>query len=457
MENPQTLNQCGHHFCQTCIVEALGQTATCPVCGVPAWASDLHACPQAIAMLSAVQSLQDVLADNWEPTRGPRDFPDLRKAESEGFGAFPLPSEVIHSNMKENDQSKRTTLLALQPIQPSCLGTSNKKPARVAPVKTTESREGPPITKPSTAKKPKTNHLGETPLHTAAHKGDLARIKQLLATNTINVNHPDNARWTALHEACNQGHVAVAEALLIAGGNVNASGFENNTPLHDAAFNGHVDTVKLLLLHGADRTAVNQRHLTPYEMAETDAIRSLLHSPPANPLTEIEGTELHPPMETGQNMDIDTHHYEGTMATSRVNPVILLTGLCGKQKEQVMAWAGIMGALVVTKMDSSVTHLVAEATASGLAKRTSKYLAGVLMGKWIVTYEWMKACVTAGRWVGEVPYIVKGDAHGLDAPLKAVQSLSANNAPLFHDCCFVFRGDFVTHPLNELRRLVRLG
>ena len=46
--------------------------------------------------------------------------------------------------------------------------------------------------------------------------------------------------WTALHEACNRGHIDVAKALLKAGASVNAQGHENDTPLHDAAANGHV-------------------------------------------------------------------------------------------------------------------------------------------------------------------------------------------------------------------------
>ncbi|NXQ98798.1 BARD1 protein, partial [Sagittarius serpentarius] len=99
------------------------------------------------------------------------------------------------------------------------------------------------------------NHKGETLLHVASIKGDLAAVQQLLK-NGADPNVKDNAGWTPLHEACNHGHKEVVELLLQYKALVNTTGYQNDSPLHDAAKNGHVSIVELLLLHGASRDAV---------------------------------------------------------------------------------------------------------------------------------------------------------------------------------------------------------
>ncbi|NXU27412.1 BARD1 protein, partial [Thalassarche chlororhynchos] len=99
------------------------------------------------------------------------------------------------------------------------------------------------------------NYKGETLLHVASIKGDLAAVEQLLK-NGADPNVKDNAGWTPLHEACNHGHKEVVELLLKCKALVNTTGYQNDSPLHDAARNGHVSIVELLLSHGASRDAV---------------------------------------------------------------------------------------------------------------------------------------------------------------------------------------------------------
>jgi ankyrin repeat protein len=69
------------------------------------------------------------------------------------------------------------------------------------------------------------NHVdnaGWTALIVAAHNGHEAVVKQLLAVDRIDVNHADNLGYTALMGAAQQGHEAVVEQLLaVRGINVN--------------------------------------------------------------------------------------------------------------------------------------------------------------------------------------------------------------------------------------------
>lgn len=53
------------------------------------------------------------------------------------------------------------------------------------------------------------NARGETPLHVAAAKGALERVRSLVEAGA-DVNAVDNAGWTPLHEAVIRGHVEVS-------------------------------------------------------------------------------------------------------------------------------------------------------------------------------------------------------------------------------------------------------
>ncbi|KAM7416996.1 hypothetical protein PAMA_018871 [Pampus argenteus] len=121
----------------------------------------------------------------------------------------------------------------------------------------------------------KRNGKGETLLHRACRREDVARVKALIQAG-ISVNMDDYAGWTALHEACALGHEAVVEELLKAGANVNARSFNGVTPLHDAASSGHYQVVNLLLQYGSNPRDRNVGGLHALDMAEKDNIKELI-------------------------------------------------------------------------------------------------------------------------------------------------------------------------------------
>jgi len=73
---------------------------------------------------------------------------------------------------------------------------------------------------------------------------------------------------TALHCACQKGHLEVAKLLVEKGADISARSLGEWTPLHSACFNGHLDVVKWLVSEkGADTTARNMLNVTPLELA----------------------------------------------------------------------------------------------------------------------------------------------------------------------------------------------
>jgi ankyrin repeat protein len=104
--------------------------------------------------------------------------------------------------------------------------------------------------------------VGQIELNTAAAKGDLDKIKELL-TQPVPVPVNDHKGDTPIHYAAMTGHVDVMEHLLGRGFDPNAANRENVRPIHWAAFGGQREAMRLLLDHGADVEAMDNHGRTP--------------------------------------------------------------------------------------------------------------------------------------------------------------------------------------------------
>jgi uncharacterized protein len=94
-------------------------------------------------------------------------------------------------------------------------------------------------------------------IFTAAEKGEIERIAELLAADRTLVDRHREDGWTALHLASYYGHPAAVEVLLANGADVHLRSRNSmeNTPLHAAVAARRLEVVPVLLAHGIDVNA----------------------------------------------------------------------------------------------------------------------------------------------------------------------------------------------------------
>ncbi len=121
---------------------------------------------------------------------------------------------------------------------------------------------------------------GHTPLYCAGNEcavegGGL--VVRALVRGGADVDAHDGAKQcTALHMAARRGNVAIAEALLDCGANLEARDRAGETPLRRAVNCNKLDVASLLVALGADVQSRGSKGLTPVGAARTTAMKQVL-------------------------------------------------------------------------------------------------------------------------------------------------------------------------------------
>jgi len=110
----------------------------------------------------------------------------------------------------------------------------------------------------------------------ACERGDVNRVRQLLASDTTLANAKGAHNKTPLHWAAEKNYPVLAELLVTAGADINAEVSWGMTPLQWAANMGSRDAAKVLLAHGA---APQLNMWAAAGLGMLDAVRSFWNSP----------------------------------------------------------------------------------------------------------------------------------------------------------------------------------
>mmetsp|Transcript_11508 Transcript_11508/g.20972 ORF Transcript_11508/g.20972 Transcript_11508/m.20972 type:complete len:177 (+) Transcript_11508:277-807(+) len=103
----------------------------------------------------------------------------------------------------------------------------------------------------------------DTPLHKAAHNGDLAAVKNILEEGEIAVDEPGAAERRPLHRAAGGNHIDICKFLIEKGAQVDQTDKSGRTALHWAAISGHKDAADYLISINANLMAATSSKMTP--------------------------------------------------------------------------------------------------------------------------------------------------------------------------------------------------
>ncbi|CAN0897605.1 BRCA1-associated RING domain protein 1 [Linum grandiflorum] len=131
------------------------------------------------------------------------------------------------------------------------------------------------------------------------------------------------------------------------------------------------------------------------------------------------------------------------------------SALSAEEKLILVEFANSIGVPVTKFWRPDVTHVIASTNTSGACTRTLKVLMAILNGKWVLTIDWIKACMESKCPVGEEPYELRYDNHGsTDGPRSGRLRALHNTPKLFQQFHFYLSGDFVPGYKKDLQNLI---
>ncbi|KAK7412555.1 hypothetical protein VNO78_04019 [Psophocarpus tetragonolobus] len=135
--------------------------------------------------------------------------------------------------------------------------------------------------------------------------------------------------------------------------------------------------------------------------------------------------------------------------------VLCCSALSVQEREVVSELERVSKVTVLRNWNTSVTHVIASTDENGACRRTLKVLMGILMGKWILNIEWIKACMKEMDPVDEEPYEINVDIHGIrDGPRLGRERVLKKRPKLFDGYKFYFMGHFIPSYKGFLQDLV---
>ncbi|XP_028278843.1 ankyrin-3 isoform X5 [Parambassis ranga] len=208
----------------------------------------------------------------------------------------------------------------------------------------------------------RTTESGFTPLHIAAHYGNI-NVATLLLNRGAAVDFMARNDITPLHVASKRGNSNMVKLLLDRGSKIDAKTKDGLTPLHCGARSGHEQVVEILLDRGAPILSKTKNGLSPLHMAtqgdHLNCVQQLLqHDVPVDDVTNDYLTALHVAAHCGHykvaKLLVDKKANPNAKALNGFTPLHIA---CKKNRAKVMELLLKHGASIQAVTESGLTPI----------------------------------------------------------------------------------------------------
>ncbi|XP_078788050.1 ankyrin-3 isoform X27 [Oryzias latipes] len=208
----------------------------------------------------------------------------------------------------------------------------------------------------------RTTESGFTPLHIAAHYGNI-NVATLLLNRAAAVDFMARNDITPLHVAAKRGNSNMVKLLLDRGARIEAKTKDGLTPLHCGARSGHEQVVEILLDRGAPILSKTKNGLSPLHMAtqgdHLNCVQLLLqHDVPVDDVTNDYLTALHVAAHCGHykvaKLIVDKKANPNAKALNGFTPLHIA---CKKNRVRVMELLLKHGASIQAVTESGLTPI----------------------------------------------------------------------------------------------------
>ncbi|XP_069548976.1 ankyrin-3 isoform X7 [Brachyistius frenatus] len=209
----------------------------------------------------------------------------------------------------------------------------------------------------------RTTESGFTPLHIAAHYGNI-NVATLLLNRGAAVDFMARNDITPLHVASKRGNSNMVKLLLDRGSKIDAKTKDGLTPLHCGARSGHAQVVEIMLDRGAPILSKTKNGLSPLHMAtqgdHINCVQLLLlqHDVPVDDVTNDYLTALHVAAHCGHykvaKLIVDKKANPNAKALNGFTPLHIA---CKKNRVKVMELLLKHGASIQAVTESGLTPI----------------------------------------------------------------------------------------------------
>ncbi|KAF5726998.1 protein BREAST CANCER SUSCEPTIBILITY 1 [Tripterygium wilfordii] len=135
--------------------------------------------------------------------------------------------------------------------------------------------------------------------------------------------------------------------------------------------------------------------------------------------------------------------------------VLCGSALSSAEKLLLIRFASMIGVTVSKFWRPDVSHVIAATDKTGACTRTLKVLMAICNGRWVLSIDWVKACMERMYAMNEEPYEVSLDNYGCCNGPKTGRLNAVNGVPkLFNGLSFYFSGEFVPAYKEDIQKLV---